>query len=181
MRRPRPGAILTLVLLLAGTLRTAPLGALGPVNLSRYVVTAPAATVGFGQGIDVARLYEYCADEDGCQLVMQMSNYDAVNEPGVAGSRTGRLSISPVSSSHWRYSGELADPDGIGSVGGTDASGSTESWRVWDCVLTDGEFVNVFTGEIGDFGQGFTLINLSDVEGGSDPDATTECRLTISD
>lgn len=183
MRRPRLGATLILVLLLAGTLRTAPLAALDAVNLSRYVVTAPAATVGLTQGVDAVRLTEYCGDEDGCQVIMQMVNYDADNEPGVAASRSGRLSISPTSPSHWRFDGEFLSPDGISGVSGTDGNGSQypmEIWRVWDCVFSDEETMAL--PNISDaVGSSFSLINLSTVEGGTFPDATTECRVIFID
>jgi hypothetical protein len=139
------------------------------VGHRRYVVEAGPGQVGRVVPFDVALMDGLCRDADGCQVTIQLVNWDAAAQPGNVASRSERLFVSQTKRL-WR----LANID----LSGRDDSGSLNEWIVYDCFFTDGEtFTDADNGRSDD-GPGFALLNLG---GGSYSDLTVTCRAVIED
>ena len=138
------------------------------VTTERYIVEAGPANVGSMIILDNDLVQSLCRDKDGCYAVLQMVNWDAAGQPGNVASRTAQLFLSETSE-WWR----LADLD----IAGLDDNNSISDWSIFDCFFSDAETGggdNVRSDEA----AGFGLLN---TEGGSYSDATTTCRLLLSD
>jgi hypothetical protein len=134
----------------------------------RYIVEAGPAQVGRVVPLDVATMDLLCRDKDGCEVTMQMVNYDAP-PTGIVASRSQRLFISETSR-WWRF----ANID----VLGLDSNGGLDEWPVWDCFFTDAE---TWTGTPNGRGDAAVATALLNVAGGNYSDATTICRIVIEE
>ena len=162
----------------------------GPVSLSRYIVTAPPADVGTAIPLDQNVVLSFCADEDGCEVILQMINWDETNEPGQVANRTARLFLSQVNTKFWRLTGHDSETMVVPGqwalieVSGVDDDDLTDRyWRAWDCFLTDAETPNPAGSNIvADNVPGFALLNWKNGLGeGTFDDATTSCRIVFID
>jgi hypothetical protein len=135
----------------------------------RYVIDAPPSVVGRVIPIDVAIMDQLCRDDDGCELIVSMVNWDLAGQPGNVATRTTRLFLSQTSN-WWR----LADND----VTGLDNNNGLHEWAPWDCYFTDAETAGAAVNARTDSGRGFGILNAA---GGSYSDATTTCRVTLID
>jgi hypothetical protein len=138
------------------------------VSEKRYIVEATPASVGVVVTMDNTLTDQLCRDKDGCEVTLQMVNWDVGNFPGLAASRTERLFISETSR-HWRFSNI--------DVSGLD-NNATHEYSVFDCYFTDAEnYTGVPNGRL-DSANGFALLNIA---GGAYSDATTTCRVIMID
>lgn len=129
---------------------------------------AGPADVGTVKPLDVPIVDQLCRDDDGCQVTLQMVNWDAVNQPGNVASRSVRLFISQTSR-WWRTSSDIF---------GLDVDSTLDDFILFDCYLTDAETPTAGANQRADTNAGFGLLN---VAGGSYSDATTTCRVAIED
>lgn len=178
---------------ISGTLRYQALHEIGgdpptshEVSTQRYIFEVPADvdTIGVPQPLDVGLVNSLCRDKEGCQITLQMVNWDPAGEPGAVASRTGRLLLSETTS-QFRFNESIES--GLKGVDG--ATTNVVSWQLYDCVFTDGETPGFALNHVIDAREGFALLNCTDAA--SPPpgapslcgfsDATTVCRVVIAD
>lgn len=179
---------------ISGTLRYQALHEVGSdpptgheVSTQRYIFEVPADvdTIGVPQPLDVDLVKSLCRDKEGCQITLQMVNWDQDTEPGAVASRTGRLFLSETTS-QFRFDEGIES--GLKGVDG--ATTNVVTWRLYDCAFTDADTPG-FSGPntMIDQLEGFALLNCSD--NFTPPtgtatfcgfsDVTTVCRVVIAD
>lgn len=150
------------------------------VTTRPYVLeTVADVNVGLPHPLDVSTVDELCTDKDGCQVTLEMIDFDEVNEPGAVASATFSLVISetllagPEPGRHWRL-------DQSGGLGGIDNNDTHEYYQLFGCIFGDGE---TDTGDegIADDELGFSLSKCSEVDGCAFDDETTYCRVVLAD
>jgi hypothetical protein len=144
------------------------------VSLQHYVLEAGPATVGDMQPLDVDAVVSLCGDKDGCQITLQMFNWDPVGEPGATASKTTWLFLSP-STLQWRFD----EPMGLAGVDGD--NDYTPTFLFYDCIFTDGES-GVEGNQLIDDGPGFGLLNCGGPSNScAFADEDTVCRVVLRD
>ncbi|MCF8462203.1 MAG: hypothetical protein K9G46_15885 [Flavobacteriales bacterium] len=133
-----------------------------------YIIEAGPSVVGRVKPMNMTLVNQLCKDKNGCNVTIQMVNWDASGQPGNVASREERLFISETSNA-WRFSNN--------DVWGIDNNGGANEWTPWDCFFTDAETTGAGNAR-SDNAVGFGLLNVS---GGSYSDATTTCRIVIRD
>jgi hypothetical protein len=140
-----------------------------PVTTKEYIVEATPAMVGRLIPLDTTIVEALCRDKDGCDVVLQMLNWDAAGKPGLSTTRRGFMHVSETS--RWfRYF------EGGGDL--LDGNNSVDEIGQYDCILTDAEIAADFNNGRYDVGAGWGLLNF---KGGSYSDTTTTCRLVVKD
>lgn len=158
-------------------------------STERYVAEVSPAMVGVVMGLDTSIINRLCQDIDGCDVTVQMLNWDGLPQYPLGtsvASRQEKLFIGTVYEGSGMYTGDyfrywrFANND----VNGIDGNGIVSDFQIWgDCYLTDGETsVNSNNARSDNYttspnGSGFGLLNAI----GSNPDATTGCRVTFED
>ena len=133
----------------------------------RYIVEAGPAQVGHVVPLDVATMDLLCRDKDGCEVSMQMVNWD-LGQPGQVAGRSSRLFLSETSR-FWRFENDL---------GGLDGNGGLNEWGVFDCYFTDAETWTGTPNGRADPAVGLALLN---VAGGDYSDTTMTCRIVVEE
>jgi len=140
------------------------------VTVQRFVVEVPAENFGVVIPLDHARVESLCRDIDGCEVALQMLNWQPANPTGEVASRTARLFLSQGAAAVWRFS----DTD----VSGLDGGDGVDEFVAWDCYFGDGETYGGSANSRLDSGPGFGLLT---VLGGSFPSEHKVCRVAITD
>ena len=137
------------------------------LTTERYLVEArPIDGAGFVIVLDHDIVVALCRDKDGCEVSLQMVNWD---ESGAVASTTKRLFLSETSN---RWSLSDTNLDAL-----TDDDDVIQSWQAHDCVFTDGETMDELNFAL-DSNVGFSLINLYQ---GTHSDEDTTCRMVFLD
>jgi hypothetical protein len=151
-------------------------------SVSHYVFEAGPTTAGTVQAFDHEAVLSLCADKDGCQITLQMFDWDPANEPGATASKTTWLFLSEVlvpespTQRHWRFD-EAVDKKGVDD----DGMGAAPPLTLYDCSFGDGESTTS-ENQPADFVPGFGLLNCSaDNLSCTFSDTTTVCRVVLSD
>ena len=139
------------------------------VSTLRYIVEATPGMVGEVLELDHDIVESLCRDKDGCDVTLQMVNWDGPGQPGSVASRTARLFLSETSG-WWR----MADTD----LTAIDDDDNTNDWFYGDCYFTDAETYGASANTRLDSAPGWGLLN---VAGGSFSDANTTCRVVLTD
>ena len=149
-------------------------------SLLHYVFEAGPSTAGVVQPLDVAAVESLCGDKDGCQITLQMHNWDPTGEPGATASITSRLFLAP-STGQWRFD-DLVYGHAVSLKGVDGVMPDSGPWRLYDCNFADSETPTAINGT-SDNGTGFGLLNCSDSPGscGAFSDDHTVCRVVLRD
>ncbi len=139
------------------------------ITTRRYIVEAPPSSVGVVVKLDNSIMDDLCRDKDGCDITIQMVNWNT-SQPGNVASRYFRKFFVSESSRWWR----IADYD----TASLDNNGGIGEWSAWDCYFTDAETSTSTSNGRADNAAGFGLLN---VKGGSYSDSTVTCRVVIED
>ena len=162
------------------------------VTTLEYVFEAVApATVGIPQPLDHAIVRELCGDKDGCEVTLQMVDWDPSGEPEAVASRTSLMflaelapeeSVGPTSmpveeGKYFRFDQQL-DISGVDD----DFFLTNTVWKFYDCIFTDAESGSG-DNTVFDLEPGFALLNCENVGplGCTYSDADTVCRLVMRD
>lgn len=139
-----------------------------PVSTLRYIVEATPGMVGEVLELDHDIVESLCRDKDGCEVSIQLVNWDAGGQPGNVASRTTRLFLSETSR-WWR----MSDID----ITGFDDDDGPHQWDVFECIFTDAETYGGSQNARLDSAPGFGLLN----QVGGNSDANTTCRAVLTD
>lgn len=139
-------------------------------NLKRYHVEIGKISAGTGIApLDMATLFSFCGDEDGCKVTIGLRNYDSVNRNGSTQAYGPYILYIPGITKWWTiYTGDLYLP---ASGQGLDKDG------VYQLVVGAGSclFTDADNAALTDTSYGFMLVNQA---GG---DAKLVCTLTFED
>ncbi len=146
-----------------------------PVSLRRYTIEAPdGGNNPNSVKIDDDVLMQMCGDEDGCNILLGMRNWESGKEGLIASAHASRLTIGPVVNGKRRWDRRPAYGDGNDGV---DGDGNTDTVvSVFDaCWFTDAKYV---AGRVStDTELGFELLNWH----GAYDSPNMVCVLTIDD